>query len=144
MNAPLLLFPRDLGKKAYRLKCRFVIEPRPSRECLTRGAIKALELFVVDMAKQGWRHVSGEAPRLRGPFSPTKTMTVRRTPPPSAREMLPSVAQGNRFRAGGETLAHLVTPLAESDRWEYEIAAVFARDAIRAELSDRDIIIGSN
>ena len=145
MNGLTLILPPDLGRRAFRLKCRFVIEPRPTRESLRSGALRAMELFVADAAKQGWRHVTGEAPRLSGPFSPTKTTTVRRRPSPSSREMLPFVTQGNRFRAGEETVAQRVIPLAESDRWEYELALVFTRDAIRADLSNGGhILVGSN
>ena len=130
---------RDLGRKPYRFKCRFVIEARPTRESLKRGALKSHDLFVRDMAKQGWEYLSSEPPRLRGPFTPVIPMTVHVRRPPTSREMLHMVAQGApfRFRAEQETLAQTVTPLSMNESWEYELSLVFVGRTIRFEVPDR-------
>ena len=133
-----IILPReDLGRRPYRFKCRFVIEARPTRERLKQGALKAHELFVRDMAKQGWEHLSSERPRLEGPFTPVVPMTVRIARPPSSQEMLYAVAQGVTFRAGEETLAQNVVPLDQTDTWEYELGVVFVGKTIRFEVPDR-------
>ena len=119
------------------MKCRFVIEARPTRERLRRGALKAMELFVADLAKQGWEHMPSQPPRLRGPFTPVVPMTVRVRRPPTSQEMLRAVAQGATFRAGLEDLAQTVTPLEVNESWEYELSLVFIRETIRFEVPDR-------
>ena len=131
-----LMIPRDLGRRAYRLKCRFVIEARPTRERLKAGALKAMDLFIQDMAKQGYEYLSSQPPKLGGPFTPVVPMTVRIVRPPSAREMQYAVSQGARFRAGEETLAQTVTPLSENESWEYELSLVFVTKTIRFEVPD--------
>ena len=128
---------RDLGKRPYRMKCRFTIEARPARERLKRGALQAHDLFVRDMAKQGWEYLPSERPRLKGPFTPVVPMTVRIRRPPTSREMLRAVAQGATFRAGPEDLAQTVTPLSQNESWEYELSLVFVRATIRFEVPDR-------
>ena len=137
MKAPLIIIRPDLGKRAYRLKCRFVTEPYPSRERVKQGALKVLEWFIRDMAKEGWEYLSGERIRLNGPFAPVRPMTIHRLRPPGSREMLPGVVQGRRFRADAETIAGNVPPLPECETWEYEVAAVFAHKTILTELPDR-------
>ena len=131
-----LILPRELGKKAYRLKSRFVIEARPSRERLKQGALRCMEMFIVDMHKRGWEHVSREWPRLKGPFTPVVPMTIHVRRPPSSREMEYAVRQGATFRAKPETLAQNVTPLEQNESWEYELSLVFIRDTIRFEVPD--------
>ena len=133
-----IILPRnDLGRRAYRFKCRFVIEAHPTRERLKQGALKAHEVFVRDMAKQGWEHLASEPPRLGGPFTPVVPMTVRVRRPPSSREMLHAVAQGATFRVGEETLAQNVTPLDQNESWEYELGLVFVGRTIRFEVPDQ-------
>ena len=140
-----IIIPRDLGRRAYRLKCRFVIEAHPTRERLKQGALKTHEMFVCDMAKQGWEHLASEPPRLGGPFTPVAPMKVRVARPPSSQEMLYAVAQGATFRAEAETLAQNVTPLDQNDSWEYELSLVFVGKTIRFEVPDRhEEKVGSN
>ena len=126
----------DRDRKGYRLKCRFVIEAKPTREHLKRGAIKALELFVRDAAKQGWEYEPKYGPRLKGPFAPVVPMNIHRVRQPSSRDMLPEVRQGARFLAGPETIAQPVPSLDAVDHWEYELAVVFARKTILFEVPD--------
>lgn len=132
-----LIIPRDLGRRCYRMKCRFVIEARPTRERLKQGALRAHDMFVRDMAKQGWEYLASEPPRLAGPFTPVVPMTIHRARAPTSREMLSAVSQGARFRAGEETLAQTVTPLDQNESWEYELSLVFVRETIRFEVPDR-------
>ena len=135
MSISLLLKP-DLDKKAYRMKCRFVIEPYPAPDSLKEGALKAHDWFVTDMAKEGWTYVSGERPRLRGPFPQVVPMTIHRPHIPSSSEMFLAVMQGARFRAGAETIAKTVLPLSQSEYWEYELALVFYRNPLVADVPD--------
>mgnify|MGYP001570440128 CR=1 FL=1 len=139
MHDLTLRFGRDLGKRPYRFKCRFIIEAYPTKDRLKQGALKAHDLFVRDMAKMDppWEYLSSEPPRLKGPFTPVVPMTLRVRRPPSSREMLPAVWQGAKFRAGEETLAQIVTPLSQNESWEYELSLVFVRETIRFEVPDQ-------
>ena len=132
-----LLIRPDLGKRPYRLKCRFKIEASPPAERLRRGSITALELFVRDMALQGWEYTPKYKVELAGPFPVTEPMTLRTVRPPSSKEMLAGVRQGERFLAKSESLAQLVVPLSENEHWEYEIRAVFIRNTILTEHPDK-------
>ena len=134
-----LILHRDLGKRAYRMKCRFTIEAHPTRESLRQGALKAMEMFVKDMAKmkEKWQYLPEHRPQRNGPFTPVVPMTIRRARAPTAREMQYAVAEGARFLAGAETLAQTVTPLDENESWEYELGLVFVTDTIRFEVPDR-------
>lgn len=132
-----LIFPRDLGKRAYRLKCRFATEPRPTKERLKAAALVAMEMFVRDMRQQGFEHLTGEMPRMSGPFSPVKPVTLRRPKVLSAREMLPAVARGARFLPGRETIAQDVAPLHKCESWEYGLELVFVSNVLRLEVPDR-------
>lgn len=139
-----LLFRPDLGKKGYRMKCRFKIEPHPTRDRLKQGALAAWDLFVTDMAKQGWEYLSSEAPRFRGPFAPTAPMNVHRLRVPTSQQMMAEVAQGARFLAGKETIAQSVLALTETEYWEYELALVFVRPVILMDVPDRhEEMVGS-
>lgn len=132
----LLLRP-TLDRKAYRLRCRFKIEPYPPPYRLDREKVKVAEQFVRDMHKQGWENVGSYGFEMRGPFpmvTPT-ALSIRRMP--TAREMLPRVARGERFLDDGLTPGVMTMPiLAESDWWEFEIAGTFAREQIMTERPD--------
>lgn len=132
----LLLRP-TLDRRAYRLRCRFKIEPRPSQDRLDREKVRVAERFVADMHKQGWENIGSHGFKMQGPFPmivPT-AISIRRTP--TAREMLPRVARGERFLDDGATPGVSIMPaLAEAEWWEYEIAGVFAREQIMTERAD--------
>ena len=126
----------DMGKRPYRLKCRFKIEPRPTRDSLKNGVLKTLDLFAGDMGKRGYEYAPKYGIRLDGPFVPVVPITVRRPQRIGSREMLPGVMQGNRYRDAGGSIARTVTPLSESEYWEYELAAVFIGNTILMETPD--------
>ena len=131
----LLLRPgRD--KKAYRLRCRFKIEPHPSQDRLDREKFKTAELFIRDMQKQGWENHSGSGFVMKGPFPRVVPTTLHPRHIPTAREMLPGVARGERFLDPGVTGVSLVPSLSASEWWEYELAGVFIRTQIMTERPD--------
>lgn len=123
--------------KGYRLRCRFKIEPLPTRERLDREKVKVAEMFVVDMHKQGWEHDGREGFKMTGPFPMVPVMTIRPHRVPTAEQMLPYVMNGARFLDTGENTASVVPPLALSEWWEYEIAGVFVRPQIMTEYADK-------
>lgn len=132
----LLLRPtRD--RKAYRLRCRFKIEPFPPPYRLDREKVKVAEQFVREMHKQGWEYVESFGFKMAGPFPMVVPTTIRPNRMPTAREMLPWVARGERFLDDGETGVSTVPALRESEWWEYELAGVFVRDQIMTEVADR-------
>ena len=57
MSELTLLIRPDLGYKPYRLKCRFIMPKHPSVPHLMTAKVEAAELFVRDMAKQGWEYL---------------------------------------------------------------------------------------
>lgn len=136
MEAPAVLIRPDLGKRPYRLKCRFKIEAHPDPERLRRGAASALEMFVRDMRKQGWEYDPRHPVKLDGPFPIVETVTLKTPHRLTSREMLAGVRQGARFLPQHETMAKPVTPLAMSEYWEFEVKAVFIRDTILTESPD--------
>lgn len=95
------------------------------------------ERFVVDMHKQGWENVSSHGFEMKGPFPMIVpiALSVRRLP--SAREMLPRVARGERFLDDGLTPGVQIMPaLTDAEWWEYELAGVFVREEILTERAD--------
>ena len=137
----LLLRP-DLGKKAYRLRCRFVIGAYPSARMLEKAKYHAADLFVADMAKQGWQYVSRHGFTLKGPFPATVTIELpnvgqqERWHVPS-KELLPAVQAGYRARTGVDGgYAQPVPLLTDTDAWEFELAGVFTHATIMTEVPD--------
>ena len=143
-HVSLLLRP-DLGKKPYRLKCRFVFDAAPrnllrveiwKRE-LEKAKFQAAEMFVADMAKQGWEHVPKHGFHLRGPFPATPEPVQLKAPRVlTARELLPMVRAGYRPPEEPDTGVTLVLPLGENDTWEWELQAVFIRNTILTDVPD--------
>ena len=125
----------DLGKKPYGLKCRFRIEPRPSKDRLDRLKVVAAEMFQRDMHVQGWEFAPRFGWRLRGPFTPVQPVTLPRVPRElTAREMLPLLMRGERFPAPDYTAPQIVAPLEQNEYWEYEVHGVFIRNTILTEI----------
>ena len=67
MTVELILRP-DLGKRPLRLKCRFKIEPQPSPRQLEVAKNHCADLFVQEMAKQGFAYMSQYRFRITGPY----------------------------------------------------------------------------
>ena len=138
MVAELLLRP-DLGKRAYRMKCRFLIGAFPSERMLEKAKYEAADLFVRDMAKRGWQYMGEHGFTMKGPFPATETVSLQsqgRWHIPS-RELLPAASQGYGVRAaidGG--YARNVPMITETDSWEFELAGVFIHDTIMTEVPD--------
>ena len=137
-----LLLRLDLGKRAYRLKCRFVIGAFPSERTLEKAKVHAAELFIADMAKQGWQYVSSHGFTMKGPFPATTTVILpkrsemERWNTPS-RELLPAVQSGYRARTGVDGgYARPVPLITETDAWEFELAGVFTHETILTEVPD--------
>ncbi len=128
----------SLDRKAYRLKCRFKIEPLPRIGRLKYEKVRIAEMFVRDMEKQGWSYVSKYGFTMKGPFAFVVPTTLHIPHSPSAREMLPGVMNGLRFRDKGGSMASLVPPLNGVEGWEYELSGVFSRPAILTEVPDLD------
>lgn len=147
-NAQLLLRP-SREKKAYRLKCRFKIEPCPSplRDSmgharwmarLEREKVRVAERFVRDMHTKSppWDNLPDYGFKMRGPFPMVVIKPIHVKRMPSAREMLPAVAQGARFLDSGVSGVSDVPKLGESEWWEFEISGIFAREELLAEIPD--------
>lgn len=145
MKAPTLILKPDVPKKAYRLKCRFTVESGVQVEQLDRIKVKVAEQFVEDLGKQGWiydpnkLHPAERGFRLSGPFSkvtplglPSKS-EIRRF---SAKDALAGIQTGNKFRSKEFNYVSTVLGLDETDKWEYELSAVFIRPRILTEIPD--------
>ena len=137
----LLLRP-DLGKKAYRLKCRFVIGAYPSEGTVEKAKYHAADLFIADMAKQGWQYVSRHGFTMKGPFPATQMIMLpkrseqERWHTPS-RELLSAAQAGYRARTGADGgYVRPVPLLSDTDAWEFELAGVFTHDTILTEVPD--------
>ena len=136
----------DLGKKPYRLKCRFDVGAYPSERVLEQAKYAAMEQWIADMAVRGFEYI-GASSRLpdqeRGVRMAFKGahLEIRGIPkpkrPPSSREMQAAVMQGARFRAEDDFSSVRTVPhYTETERWDYELSAVFLSDTILAEIPD--------
>ena len=145
MSLPEVLIKPDLGKKAYRLKCRFTLPAYPMPDWIEKAKWKAAEMFVADMAKQGWEYdpnrlsLNVRGFRITGPYSKTPIMVL---PTSIERQRLVAhrdlfrVRAGDRMRDKGSDYAKVLPMIEESDQWEYEISAVFIRNVILVETPD--------
>ncbi len=131
-----LLVRPTLNRKAYRLRCRFKIEPHPSQDRLDREKVRVAERFIADMHKQGWENHSGYGFKMSGPYPMVVPVTIRPRRMPTAREMLPRVARGERFLDNGDSGVRTVPTLRASEYWEYSISGVFTRTEILTEVPD--------
>ena len=131
-----LLFRRDLGKRPYRLRCRFQIDARPKAEWLEKAKIAAAEAFVRDLRKQGFEYMDVHGIRMTGPYA---VAVIPRLPKRSqqepwhvnAREMLPAALAGYRPPApSGMGPVGTIPLLGHSEKWEYELAAVFIHETM--------------
>ena len=134
---PGLLLRSDLGKRPYRLRCRFKIGDHPRLEQVQKASAKAAEQFVKDMHVQGWEFVPKYGFDMRGPFPALKVIPLPKAPPQlTARQMAPLVAAGHKFRAAPLEGVQSVPLLGETDGWEYELRGVFTHKTILTELED--------
>lgn len=136
----------DPGKKAYRMHCRFTIGAYPGARMLEKAKYAAAEEFVAHMAKKGYQWI-GESSRLpveqRGWRMEFKgahiaPMNLPRHPRTlSAREMLPQVMAGNKFRVKDDPPVMLVPHFSAAELWDYDISTIFVRDTILMDWPDR-------
>ena len=135
MTLQILCKP-TLDKSAYRLKCRFKIEPHPNLLRLHREKVRVAEVFVEDMRKQGWEYDDRWDWTMKGPFAYVSPITIHMPSMPTAREMLPYILNGSRFIDQGGSIAGVMPALDAAEWWEYELAAVFFRPQILVEYPD--------
>lgn len=137
----LLLRP-DLGKKAYRLKCRFLIGAYPSERTLEKAKFHAADLFIRDMAKQGFENVSRHGFKMSGPFAAVQVVNLPKrsqqeqwhTP---SKDMIAAIHQGyTPTLPTPPSYVQTVPPVAESDDWEFELSGVFVHPTIMTEVPD--------
>ena len=134
-DVQVLLRP-SLDKRAYRLKCRFKIDPYPRRDTLDLEKVRVAERFARDMHTQGWVYDDRWGFKMNGPFPQITPVTIHVVRQPSAKEMWPYVMQGARFLDLGGTKAGPMPTVAGSEYWEYELVGVFVRDTVLVERPD--------
>lgn len=136
----LLLRP-DHGKQAYRLRCRFSVGAYLDERSLEKAKYAAAGEFVKDMAKRGFHYLDKHGFEMTGPHSPVEAMTLpkRRQQEQwhiASAEMMAAAQAGVRFGPVGGGYARAVTPVAESEKWEYELSGVFIHNTLRVEYPD--------
>ena len=139
-SPPTLLLRSDLGKKPYRLRCRFSVDAFPRASWLEKAKHAAAEAFVQDMAKQGFEYLDQHGVTMTGPFSATPITGLpsrRERGRFNARQALPAVLAGNPLRPPERSYAVSVPLLDESEKWEYELAAVFIHKTLFVETPDK-------
>ena len=143
MDLPEVLIRPDLGYKAYRLRCRFIMDAYPLSDWVTKTKFKVAEMFVADMAKQGWEYDPNKLPvhergfKLAGPFPQTPDITNIKVPRRySGKQALLMVAAGNRLHDEGQDYAVTLPTIDISEKWEYELSAVFIHKTILTEIPD--------
>ena len=132
-----LLLRRDLGKRAYRLRCRFSVGAFPKEDWLRKAKVAAAEKFIEDMTKQDWRYVEPHGIRMTGPFAAMQAMSLPRRHQQEQwhwNARTPFIPQG----LSKDVPVVTVPSLGETDKWEYELAAVFTHDTILTERPDPD------
>ncbi len=137
-----LILRRDLGKKAYRLKCRFRIGSYPNERMLEKGKFEAAGMFVTDMAKQGYEYVDQYGFKMSGPFPYVETVQIPKRSEQkrwndSSKALFASIQSGN-FKRGAEDggYAREVPRIEETDDWEFELAGVFVHETLVFQTAD--------
>ena len=138
---PEILIRPDRGKKAYRLKCRFVIDAFPSERFLDKAKYAAAEQFVRDMEKQGWRHEPQHGFKMTGPYPATEIVNLPKRSEQEkwnipSRDLLAAVQAGYRLDSPAASYVKPVPLITETDRWEFELAGVFLHETILTESPD--------
>ena len=138
MNAPLILLRKDLGRRPYKMRCRFEIEADHTRGQLEKARKVALNKFIADIGKRGWEYVERIQPRITGPYPNVQPGSSLPKPQRvSAKRMLPEIMQGNKFR--GDTRVDGIQspePIDATEWVQYEIEAYFVHDTILVDTPD--------
>ena len=136
----------DFGSKAYRLHCRFTMPAYPRADFLAKAKFEAAELFVKDMAKQGFNYIDKHGFKMTGPYQHT---VIRNLPSmheqerwhQSSRDMLADVKAGRAPRATGPGYVSSVLDLSESELWEYDLGGVFVHKTIVVEYPEEHELV---
>ena len=138
-----VLIRPDLGNRAYRLRCRFVVDAAPQQDyyrAIWRRALEKMqhamaERFISDMAKQGWGYLPSQSITMTGPFSETPIVSLRGIRRPHFDARRPDLRRRGDAAA---SLVSIVPDLDKTDRWEYELAAVFVHKTLLMEVPTED------
>ena len=141
-----LLVRPDMGRKAYRLRCRFKVSAFPSQDLLEKSKYKVAELFVESLAKQGWEYLDKHGFKMTGPFAPLVIVNLPKKHQQAQWHMKSSEMLEKHMNHGGSLSASPrssptsyvsdVPPLAECEEWEFELAGVFVHKTLLAETPD--------
>jgi len=115
----------------------------PLPDWVTKTKFKVAELFVADMAKQGFEYDPNKLPphvkgfKLTGPYPATPDITSIKVPKRyTGKQALLRVAAGDRLHDEGQDYATTLSSIDMSEQWEYEISAVFIHKTILTETPD--------
>jgi len=131
---PEILLRPDLGKRAYRLRCRFTVDAYPTREWLDKAKVAAAEAFVKDMGKQGWQYQDKYGFRLSGPFPAISPVALLSKAKQNRWHLNARYPVTLRQQAQDNYVAN-VPALNATDKWEFELAGVFVRPTILTEVN---------
>lgn len=134
---PAILVRPDLGKRAYRLKCRFTLPANPKPSWVEKAKYATAQWFIQDMAKEGWEYVGKFSFTLKGPF-PHIDVALS-LPKRSKQEQWHFNARQPRLTRVGKGIPGVANvPLLDGGAdWDYELSAVFIRPAIVIEMPDK-------
>lgn len=135
----------DLGKRPYRLKCRFQVPAGSGAAFLERAKYLAADAFIEDMARLGYEWI-GESHRL----PPTERgfrmvfkgahieimQPIKRKRALSSREMQAAVMQGATFRTTDDPKVQTVPHHSQAEFHDWELSTIFLHDTILVETPD--------
>ena len=137
--ANLLIRP-DHGYKAYRLHARFSVDARPSPAYLAKAKMVAAEKWIADMEKQGWDYLDKHGIELRGPVpampAPKGLPSIAQMERIKAKDAALAVAGGARLLAKPDSWVADIPTLANSEKWDFDLAAVFVRKTLVMEYNE--------
>lgn len=135
LTSPLNLIPAMPERRAFRLKCRFLIGPGrchwvlhpalPLCQHLERAAYDAGRRFLEEMERQGWESADGNL-RLTGGPSPITATGTSTLPRPVPHQPLPR-GPHPRFGPAYDSPVEDQPGVGETDGWEYEMSGWFVR-----------------
>ena len=135
----------DLGKRPYRLKCRFQVPAGSGPRFLEKAKYAAAEQFIADMKVKGWDYI-GESARLpasergfrmtfKGAHIEVRGLSKPRRLP-DAREMQGAVMQGARFLPDARSDVVNVPHYTETEYVDFQLEGIFLHDTILTEVPD--------
>ena len=137
--AEILIRP-DRGSKAYSLHCRFSVDAFPTQGHLEQAKYVAAEKWVADMEKQGWEYLDKHGIEMHGPMASTPIgaglPSVASQERLRAKDAVYPVSQGARLLAGAPGWVSTVPTLSNSEKWDYDLAAVFVRKTLVFEYNE--------